>query len=81
VVPPSPSDSPNRDRFKITREDADILRGLVDEFQEADADVRNTIIAAAMAELYELRPVTEPFNKLEVKAVHLFINYIKCFLR
>ena len=73
-VQPSHSDSPDLGKFKITREDADILKGMVDEFQEADADVRNTIIAAAMAELYELRPPDEPFNKLEVKAVCLSIN-------
>jgi hypothetical protein len=79
-VQPSRSDSPDLGKFKITREDADILKGMVDEFQEADADVRNTIIAAAMAELYELRPADEPFNKLEVKAVCLSIHWIKCSL-
>jgi hypothetical protein len=55
--------------FVLSREDAVILQEYVDEFQEGDADVRNTVIAAAMAELCSVRPPTDRFNKVEVSKV------------
>jgi hypothetical protein len=55
--------------FDITREDAHILEEYVEEFQEGDADLRNTIIANVMAELCALRPETFPFNKMEASKV------------
>ena len=53
----------------ITREDALILEEYVKEFQEGDADLRNTIIANVMAEICALRPETLPFNKMEASKV------------
>jgi hypothetical protein len=55
--------------FAITREDATILKEYVEEFQEGDADLRNTIIANAMAELSALCPELEPFDKAEASKV------------
>jgi hypothetical protein len=55
--------------FALTREDAKILEEYVEEFQEGNADLRNTIVANAMAELSELHPETEPFNKIEASKV------------
>jgi hypothetical protein len=61
--------------FSVTREDAEILAEYVEEFQEGDADLRNTIIANVMAELCVLRPDTAPFNKVDASkvAVHIII--------
>jgi hypothetical protein len=57
------------DVFSITREDAKILEEYVEEFQEGDTDLRNTVIANAMAELSALRPETVSFNKIEASKV------------
>jgi hypothetical protein len=64
--PPIP---PTADIFSITREDAKLLEEYVEEFQGGDADLRNTIIANAMAELSALRPKTASFNKIEASKV------------
>jgi hypothetical protein len=64
-----PNALPSSKEFVISREDANMLQEYVDAFQEGDADVRNTIIAAAMAELYSLHPPTVHFNKVEVSKV------------
>jgi hypothetical protein len=61
------------DTFTITRDDATILEEYVDEFQEGDADLRNTIIANVMAELCALRPEALPFNKIEATKVCFYL--------
>ena len=66
-----PPISPMADVFSITRADAKILEEYVEEFQEGDADLRNTIIANAMAELSALRPEKVSFNKIEASKVSL----------
>jgi hypothetical protein len=70
-----PNIPPMGDVFSITREDAAILAEYVEEFQEGDTDLRNTIIANVMAELFVLRPDTVPFNKVDASkvAIHIII--------
>jgi hypothetical protein len=70
---PEVSRSKKAEEFEITKDDAAILRELVDEFQEADLDIRTTIIAAAMAEICALRPATDPFNKVVATAVGVHV--------
>lgn len=70
-----PPDAPSTgDAFVITRVDASILETFVDEFQDGNADVRSTVVATAMAELYMLRPPTSAFNKAEANKVRLHVN-------
>ncbi|KAI9432718.1 hypothetical protein H4582DRAFT_2083108 [Lactarius indigo] len=55
------------DRFSITSQDARILKGYVEEFQNADTEIRKTILEKAMGELYTLRPPNSTFNKKMAK--------------
>jgi hypothetical protein len=72
-VHPSPV-PPMVEAFSITREDAKILEEYVEEFEEGDNDLRNTIVANAMAELSGLCPETEPFDKIEASKVSIYLN-------
>jgi hypothetical protein len=64
--------------FVISCKDAILLEEYVEEFQEGDADVRNTIIATAMAELCALRPPSVLFNKMEASKVCVYVHNILC---
>jgi hypothetical protein len=55
--------------FKITGEDAELLKEYLDDFQDGKADVRTKIIENAMADLVAIRPDNEPFNKGEASKV------------
>ncbi|KAI9428293.1 hypothetical protein H4582DRAFT_2178227 [Lactarius indigo] len=55
------------DRFSITSQDAHILKGYVEEFQNADTEIRKTILEKAMGELYTLQPPNSTFNKKMAK--------------
>lgn len=55
--------------FTITSRDSDILQNYLDEFQEANTNLRTIVIERAMAQLYELRPVSAPFDKKDAKKV------------
>lgn len=68
IVPPMADD------FSITREDAKILGTYVEQFEEGNAELRNTIIANAMGELSELRPDGILFNKIEASKVSFQIS-------
>ena len=59
--------------FSLSAEDVDALKEYLDEFQEADADRRNTIIANAMADIVTIRPAGETFNKLDASTVRLML--------
>ena len=62
--------------FTLTKEDIDVLREYVDEFQEGNADCRTSIIANAMADIAIIRPLGETINKLDASRVRLdFIFY------
>ena len=79
-VSSSPTSTSKPAVFSINEDDAAVLRELLDKFQEADADVRNTIVVAAMAELCALRPATEPFDKLAASAVCVHMIAFSCTL-
>jgi hypothetical protein len=64
--------------FTISREDTKILEEYLEDFQEGDSDLRNTIVANAMAELSGLRPETEPFNKIEASKVSMIDSFQTC---
>ncbi|KAN0131057.1 hypothetical protein V8E53_011193 [Lactarius tabidus] len=63
---PAPSTAANvHVRFSISREDADILRQYLDEFQNSETGGRAAIIQRAMAEVYQRYPPNPLFDKLE----------------
>jgi hypothetical protein len=57
------------DGFSITREDAKILGEYLDEFEDGDSDLRNTIVTNAMAVLSGRHPEIESFDKIEASKV------------
>ena len=63
------SDPPQAERFTLSKDDIDALREYVDEFPEADADRQSTIIANAMADIVEIRPRGQTFNKIDASKV------------
>jgi hypothetical protein len=65
---------PTVETFSITQEDATILAEHLEEFENGDADVRTTIVANVMAELWLLRPETLPFDKIEASKVLVHIT-------
>ena len=56
--------------FTITTEDSEILLEHLDEFQDADTDLRTKIINTAMGRLYVNRPDDASFDKGEARTVH-----------
>jgi hypothetical protein len=55
-----------------------ILEEYVNEFQEGDADLRNMIIANAMAELSALQPELDPFDKIDASKVSFMYKFWDC---
>jgi hypothetical protein len=55
--------------FTITAQDKCILQHHLEEFQKGDTPARTQLIERAMGELYRLRPVHTPFDKLDAKKV------------
>jgi hypothetical protein len=55
--------------FKITPQDANILEGYMDDFEQADTQTRSNILEKAMGEMYRLRPENSIFDKKEAKQV------------
>jgi hypothetical protein len=53
--------------FKVTPEDANILKEYIVEFQEADTETWNKILEKSMGELYKLHPRNSPFDKKDIK--------------
>ena len=72
LATPAPGDGPDTqvpgDSFIITPEDANILKGYLDEFRDADRKTRKMILGRAMGELYAL-PRNAVFDKKEAKRV------------
>jgi hypothetical protein len=74
-VSPTQDEQATDTGFTITPQDTVILQQYLDEFQEADTNLRSKIIEKAMAELYQLRPVNTPFDKKEAsKVCHMCIH-------
>lgn len=57
--------------FQITPNDAEVLKGYIDEFQYADTQMRNTILEKAMGDVYRHRPGNSPFDKKDAKQVSI----------
>jgi hypothetical protein len=57
------------DEFSIDSDGAKILQEYLDDFQDGDTELRATIVANAMAELYDLRPEDAPFDKTKASQV------------
>jgi hypothetical protein len=68
-MPSGPAMHPPTDGFTITPQDTDILRGYVEEFENADSQMRNKILETSMGELYKLRPANSTFDKKQAKKV------------
>jgi hypothetical protein len=69
-------------RFSISKEDAEILRQYLDDFQNSETGGRAAIIQRAMAEVYQRYPPNPLFDKLEAGDVshRLFEHQIHLFL-
>jgi hypothetical protein len=68
-VPSMPIMHPPTTSFKITPQDANILEGYMDDFEQADTQTRSNILEKAMGEMYRLRPENSVFDKKEAKQV------------
>ena len=77
LATPAPGGGPDTqvpgDSFIITPEDANILKGYLEEFRDADRKTRKTILGRAMGELYAL-PRNAVFDKREAKRVRSRCN-------
>ncbi|KAH9017641.1 hypothetical protein EDB85DRAFT_2155028 [Lactarius pseudohatsudake] len=65
--PSRPAPPPTQEGFKLSPQDVTILRGYMDEFEEADTQMRNKILEKAMGEVYKRQPGNSQFNKKEAK--------------
>ncbi|KAH9016363.1 hypothetical protein EDB84DRAFT_1567258 [Lactarius hengduanensis] len=65
--PSGPAPPPTQEGFKLSPQDVTILRGYMDEFEEADTQMRNKILEKAMGEIYKRQPGNSQFNKKEAK--------------
>lgn len=59
----------NMNAFQVTPEDAEILTGYLDEFDESNTAAKRKILEKAMGDLYRLRPNDFIFDKREAKEV------------
>jgi hypothetical protein len=75
-IPPSPAMLPAGKGFAITPQDANILKGYIEDFQKADTETRKTILEKVMGELYTLRPLNSAFDKKEAKQVCVLIIHV-----
>ncbi|KAH8990031.1 hypothetical protein EDB86DRAFT_3193778 [Lactarius hatsudake] len=64
---PGPALPPTQEGFKLSPQDVTILRGYMDEFEQADAQMRNKILEKAVGEVYRRQPDNSQFNKKEAK--------------
>jgi hypothetical protein len=62
--------------FVITPQDSNVLMEHLDEFQDADTDLRTKIVDTVMGKLYVLRPDNTPFDKGEARKVCLISLYV-----
>jgi hypothetical protein len=60
---------PAVDGFSITPQDANILKGYLEDFQKADTETRTKVLERAMGEIYALRPPNSAFDKKVAKKV------------
>ena len=67
-------DPPLLDVFTLTTDDINALQEYVDEFQDADAEQRSKIIANAMADIVEIRPPDDTFNKVDASKVRVMFR-------
>ncbi|KAH9030531.1 hypothetical protein EDB85DRAFT_2245636 [Lactarius pseudohatsudake] len=65
--PSGPAVPPTQGGFKLSPQDVTILRGYMDEFEQADTQMRNKILEKAMGEVYKRQPGNSQFNKKEAK--------------
>ncbi|KAH9009125.1 hypothetical protein EDB84DRAFT_1571484 [Lactarius hengduanensis] len=65
--PSGPVVPPTQEGFKLSPQDVTILRGYMDEFEQADTQMRNKILEKAMGEVYKRQPGNSQFNKKEAK--------------
>ncbi|KAH9036288.1 hypothetical protein EDB84DRAFT_1437709 [Lactarius hengduanensis] len=63
--PSGPVVPPTQEGFKLSPQDVTILRGYMDEFEQADTQMRNKILEKAMGEVYKRQPGNSQFNKKE----------------
>ena len=70
-IPSGPVKRPpaNMNTFQVTLEDAEILTGYLDEFDNSNTAAKRKILEKAMGDLYRLRPNDFIFDKREAKEV------------
>jgi hypothetical protein len=62
--------------FQFTPEDTSILNRYMDEFEQADTQMRNNILEKVMGEIYRLRPGNTRFDKKQAKQACTHMWYI-----
>jgi hypothetical protein len=72
-VPSGPATRPPAKGFRITPQDASILMGNRQLFENADSQAKNKVLETCMGELYKLRPANTTFDKRQAKKVFLRI--------
>ena len=75
---PSPIDNAQSTHvgFTIACQESDILKGYLEDFQQADTGGRANIIQMAMGEIYQLRPPNSPFDKKEAGKVYYLLTNV-----
>jgi hypothetical protein len=66
-IPSGPIMHPPATGFQFTPEDKDVLNKYMDEFEQADTQMRNNIVEKVMGELYQFWPGNSGFDKKEAK--------------
>ena len=61
--------------FILTKDDIDVLKEYVNEFQEGNANHRTSIIANAMVDIAVICPLGEAINKLDASRVKYTFIY------
>ena len=75
-IPSGPTMHPPATAFKITAQDTNILDMYIDEFEQADTQMRSKILEKVMGALYRLRPGNSMFDKKEAKQACIVIMHM-----
>ncbi len=64
------------DPLILTPQDINILREYVEEFEQADTQLRKKILERAMGDIYRIQPGNSAFNKEEARTVFIWTMHI-----
>ncbi len=75
-IPSGPATHHAADPLILTPQDINILREYVEEFEQADTQLRKKILERAMGDIYRIRPGNSAFNKEEARTVFIWTMHI-----